>query len=205
MSCLLFVEASSAQRLSKLLQGKAKSKQASLSSQQQAAPLAITPAMRQHATARISQALRDNSTLDLERPRAEAGAARWESETYKGSSSKSAYLSKLANTVSQIKRASDLVHLNVPPSAFEPDQGRQYGEAAQDAPVTGAQEGKGVGMLTEPQQRHDPQTAAVTAARQHQPSLQPVTENELQRLMQLLSGKECSSNHDDLMLYLPLC
>ena len=190
-------EVSSSQRLSKLLDGKAKSKQASLSSQQQPLPAAVTPAMRQHATARLSQALQDNSALKLEAARAEAGASRWESELHHGSSSKSAYLSKLANAVSQIKRSSDLAHFDLPATAFEPDQATpdgQHDRSAQDKSLTGAQSSKSSGTPgNEAQQRLEPQTYASPSAGQRRPleALQPVSEDELLRLMRLLSGETC--------------
>ena len=207
-SFVLFSEANSSQRLSKLLEGKArgKSKQASLSSQHQAASAAITPAMRQHATARISQALRDNSALKFDRPQgeeeeegggdeeasAEAGAFRWESGIYQGSSSKSAYLSKLANAVSQIKRAPDLAQLNFPSTALVNgvNQARQLGKTAQAVSQTQLQSIQGAEVLDKTRQ-HYPEAHAGTSAGRHQPTgaLQPVSENELQRLMHLLSGK----------------
>lgn len=196
---LCFAEASSSQRLSKLLDGKAKSKQARLSSQQQALPAAITPAMRQHATARLTQALQDNSALSLEAPRAEAGASKWESELHHGSSNKSAYLSKLANAVSQIRAAPDVAHFGLPARAFEPDHAMpagQHDRPAQDEfPAAGAQSSKSSDIVrSEAQQTgSEPQIQAGTSAAQRQPSqaLQPVSEDELLRLMRRLSGKTC--------------
>ena len=198
----LVSEADSSQRLSKLLEGKGrgKSKQASLSSQHQAASAAITPAMRQHATTRISQALRDNSALSYKRPQAaeeeeedeeagaEAAAFRWESGIYQGSSSKSAYLSKLANAVAQIKRASDLAQLDIPTAASEHTQARQLGNTAQDVLQTRTQSSQGAGILDKTQQQRNQEADAGTPA-QPASAPQPVSENELQRLMHLLSGK----------------
>lgn len=196
-------EASSSQRLSKLLEGKGKSKQARLSTQQQALPAAITPAMRQHATARLTQALQENSALSLEAPQAVAGASRWESKLHHGSSSKSAYLSKLANAVSLIKRAPDVAQFDFPATALELDQAMpagQHDRSAQDEfPAAGAQSSKRSDMLrSEAQQTgSEPQTHG-TSAGQRRPSqaLQPVSEDELLRLMRLLSGKPGGSRHD---------
>ena len=150
----------------------------------------------------MSQALRDNSALNFERPQgeeeddeeasAEAGASRWESGIYQASSSKSAYLSKLANAVSQIKRASGLAQLDFPSTASEPNQARQLGRIAQDMSQTRTQSRQDAEMLDKTRQP-DPQAHAGTSAGQHQPAsaLQPVSENELKRLMRLLSGNIC--------------
>ena len=150
----------------------------------------------------MSQALRDNSALKFERPQAEeeersdeeasveAGASRWEAGIYLGSSSKSAYLSKLANAVSQIKRASDCTQLDFPSTASEPTQARQLGKPAQAESRTKLQSSHGAEMLDKTRP-HDRQAHAGTSAEQHRSAsaLLPVSENELQRLMQLLSGK----------------
>lgn len=156
--------------------------------------------MRQHATARITQALQGNSALNLEAPRAEAGASKWESELHHSSSSKSAYLSKLANAVSQIKRASDVACLDVSSTAFEPNQAMPAGQHDMSA-----QDQSNTGMLT--QHGSGPQDHAAAAAGQHQPSktLHSVSEDELVRLMQLLGpGKTCSSRHCGALFYLTL-
>ena len=159
--------------------------------------------MRQHATTRISHALRDNSALGFKRPQAEeeeedakeagadAAAFRWESGIYQGSSSKSAYLSKLANAVAQIKQASDLAQLDLPSTASEPKQARQLGKTALAVSQTSTQSSQGAGMLDKTQQQHGPEAHVGTCAGQHQPASAPqsVSENELQRLMHLLSGK----------------
>lgn len=195
-------EANSSQRLPKLLQGRStgKSKQARRSGQHLAASAAITPAMRQHATARISQALVGNSALNFDTPRAEeedeeeasaeAGASRWESRIYQGSSSKSAYLSKLANAVSQIKRASNLSQLDLPSTLPEPNQARQLGKTAQNVSQTRDQSSQCAEMPDKTQQ-DDPQAHAGTFAGQHQSAKTSTAchENELQSLMHLLSGE----------------
>ena len=191
-------EAASSQRLSKLLEGKgkAKPKQATLPSQQQPAS-AITAAMRQHARARISHALQDNPALDLEAPQAgeedqetgaEAAASRWECAIYHGSGSKSAYLSKLSNAISQIKRALDFAQLGIPSTASEPNLARQHDTPAQDVSVAKAEPRQGADTVGKAQQRHDPE--AHSAGQDQQLSaLQSVSEDELKRLMGLLSGK----------------
>ncbi len=76
--------------------------------------------MRQHASDRLAKALTDNCELNLESPRAESGGSRWEYDIHQSSNSKSAYLSKLANAVSQIKRVSDLAQLGLPASTWIP-------------------------------------------------------------------------------------
>lgn len=197
-SCPLGSEATSSQRLSKLLEGKGKGKpkQATLPSQQQPAS-AITPAMKQHARARISHALQDNPALEQgpqageedQEAAAEAAASRWECGIFQSSSSKSAYLSKLSNAISQIKRASEFAQLGVPSTASEPSLAWQHDRSAQDVSVTKAEARQGADkVLGRTEQQHDPE--AHPAGRDQQSSaLQSVSEGELKRLMGLLSGK----------------
>lgn len=67
--------------------------------------------MRQHAQARLAQALQSNTKLELDASRHQAGAKTWEASLFQSSNSKSAYLSKLSNAVSEIKRAEKLAEL----------------------------------------------------------------------------------------------
>ena len=197
--CFDTAEAASSQRLSKLLQGKAKPKQASQPSQQQAAP-AITPAMRDHASTRLSTALSGNSALSLEGTQAESAAASWESAIFQSSGSKSAYLSKLANTVSQIKRASDVMQLDALHLAFQPAQATTPALPTQQArSQSGASPNRIEIVKGEPTpDRHwqkksmQKQLAQADAQQQDVSELQPVSESELSRLMQLVSGKRCA-------------
>lgn len=105
----VIAEATAAQRMEKLLQ--AKHKKAALSTQPTSAA-SITPAMRQHARTRLVQALQSNPQLGLEPAQQDAGGKTWEASLFQTSSSKSAYLSKLSNAVSQIKRAATLAELS---------------------------------------------------------------------------------------------
>ena len=194
---LLLAEMSSSQRMSKLLQNKGKPKQAGQPGQQPALP-SVTPAMRRHAASRISQALQDNSALNLAALQAESAASTWESDIFRVSNSKSAYLSKLANAVSQIKNASNLAHLDVPATAFEPDQSTPpsalSSQHLKPGSAVSATAAKGASTLgTHPQanalQRH---AAASAGQQQTSDALQPIGETELRRLMQTISGKSFS-------------
>ncbi len=184
-------DASASQRLTKLLQNKGKSKQASQSSQPQPSP-AISAAMRKHAADRLTKALTDNSELNLESSQAESGACRWESDIFQGSNSKSAYLSKLSNSVSQIKRAPDLAQLGVPATVWVPDQATS--SACPD--IT-----ERMHSLNEPSVE-DARNAALlllTSDSQHeQSSAQPVSESKLRQMMQDLEDASGTVSRIDL-------
>lgn len=99
--------------MQKLLQ--AKPKKAGRQAQQalRSGTASITPAMRQHAQTRLLQALqKSNAQLGLETSQQQSGATTWEGSLFQASNSKSAYLSKLANAVAQIKRATSLAELD---------------------------------------------------------------------------------------------
>ncbi|DBA86973.1 TPA: hypothetical protein ACH3X2_14259 [Trebouxia sp. C0005] len=179
-------DVSASQRLTKLLQNKGKSKQASQSSQPQPSP-AITAAMRKHAADRITKALTDNSELNLETSQAESGACRWERHIFEGSNSKSAYLSKLSNAVSQIKRAPDLAQLGLPATAWVPDQATppacpDMAERMQSTNEPSVEDARNAALLL------------LTSDNQHEPSsAQPMSEGKLRQMMQDLedaSGQE---------------
>ncbi|KAL0036435.1 hypothetical protein WJX77_007708 [Trebouxia sp. C0004] len=178
-------DASASQRLTKFLQNKGKSKQAS-SSQPQPPP-AITAAMRRHAADRITKALTDNSELNLESSQAESGACRWECDIFQGSNSKSAYLSKLSNAVLQIKRAPDLAQLGLSATVWVPDQA-----TLSPCPSMGGR----TQSVNESYAEHASNAARLlmTSDSQHQSfSAQPVNESKLRQMMQDLevaSGQE---------------
>ena len=196
---LLLAEVSSSQRMSKLLQSKSKGKpkQAGQSSQQQALP-SVTPAMRQHAACRISHALQHNSALTLDALQAESAASTWESDIFHASNSKSAYLSKLANAVSQVKKASTLAHVDAPANAFEPDQSKPPSARSSQHPksscAVSATAATDASTLSRHLQADDLQTHAIASAgpKQNSDALQPIGEHELRRLMQTISGPRCS-------------
>ncbi len=136
--------------------------------------------MRKHAADRITKALTDNSELKLESSQAESGACTWESDIFQGSNSKSAYLSKLSNAVSQIKRAPDLAQLGLPVTAWEPDQ----------ATSTACPELAGnMESITESSAKdaRDAPLLRLTSENQHaQSPAQPVSESKLRQMMQHL-------------------
>lgn len=68
--------------------------------------------MRQHAQARLAQALQSNTQLDLDASQQQAGAETWEASLFQSSNSKSAYLSKLSNAAAEIKRAEKLAEVD---------------------------------------------------------------------------------------------
>ncbi len=134
--------------------------------------------MRKHAADRITKALTDNSELNLESSQAESGACKWESDIFLGSNSKSAYLSKLSNAVSQIKRAPDLAQLGLPVTAWVPDQATSF--ACRE--LAGKME-----SITEPSAKdaRDAALLLLTSDDQHEPSsAQPVSESKLRQMMQ---------------------
>ncbi len=134
--------------------------------------------MRKHAADRITKALTGNSELNLESSQAESGACRWESDIFQGSNSKSAYLSKLSNAVSQIKRAPGLAQLGLPATAWVPDQAT----SSACPELAGRMQ-----SITEPS-ANDTRDAAVvflTSDNQDEPSsAQPVSEDKLRQMMQ---------------------
>lgn len=170
-------DVSVSQRLTKLLQNKGKSKQASRSSQPQPSP-AINAAMRKHAADKVTKALTANSELNLESSQAESGAYKWESDIFQGSKSKSAYLSKLSHAVSQIKRAPDLAQLGLPATVWVPDQATS--SACPD--LAGEME-----SITEPsaEDAHNAALLLLKSDNQHEPSsAQLVSESRLRQMMQ---------------------
>ena len=196
--------ASASQRLAKLLQNKGKPKQAPQQSQPQTAP-AITAAMRQHASQRVTKALQANSSLGLESTQAEAetGASRWESDIFSSSNSKSAYLSKLSNAVSQIRRATDLAQLELPAAAWVPDQataaarllGPNMADMANQPPAAGQPSDRVGSSLHAP--ASDLQSTPVhTPSGPKQllivpsPPLQPASGSQLHELMQELKSEQ---------------
>jgi hypothetical protein len=167
--------------LTKLLQNKGKSKQATQSSQSQPSP-AITAAMRKHAADRITKALTDNSELNLESSQAESGACRWESDIFQSSNSKSAYLSKLSNAVSQIKRASDLAQLGLPATVWVPDQATSSASPHMPGRMQSTNEPSA-------EDAGDAALLLLTSDPQNQSSLaQPVSESKLRQMMQDLEN-----------------
>lgn len=124
----------------KLLEGKGKgkSKQASLSSQQQAASAANTPAMRQHATASISQALQDDSAFHLRddelKKKIKKQVGIW---NLPGQQQQSAYLNALANAEPHRPRGHRVWRSLTVPS--EPNQARHLGRKGHHVSLTGAQ------------------------------------------------------------------
>ncbi|KAA6420895.1 MAG: ATP-dependent DNA helicase Q-like 3-like [Trebouxia sp. A1-2] len=183
-------DVSASQRLTKLLQNKGKSKQASQSSQPQPSP-AITAAMRKHAADRITKALTDNSELNLETSQAESGACRWERHIFEGSNSKSAYLSKLSNAVSQIKRAPDLAQLGLPATAWVPDQATppacpDMAERMQSTNEPSVEDARNAALLL------------LTSDNQHEPSsAQPMSEGKLRQMMQDLEDASGATSRTD--------
>lgn len=142
--------------------------------------------MRKHATDRLASTLAQNSALDLESGQAESGACRWESDIFQGSNSKSAYLSKLSNAVSQIKRASELEQLGVPTTAWVLDH-QAIPPAASGQEVAGRE--------CSPHQRiptsqNNASPSGVTTCLPSQPSSsqQAVSEKKLRQLMQELNN-----------------
>lgn len=89
--------------MEKLLQ--AKNKKSGHQAGQPTSTASVTPAMRQHAQIRLTQAMQSNTHLVLNTVQQHAGCHSWEASLFQRSNSKSAYLSKLSNAVSQIKRA----------------------------------------------------------------------------------------------------
>lgn len=150
--------------------------------------------MRKHAADRLTRALTDNYELNLEGSHAESGACRWESDIFQGSNSKSAYLSKLSNAVSQIKRAPVLAQLGVPATFWVPDQATSS--------VCPELAGK-VESITEPS-AEDARNAALvrlTSDRQHgQCSAQPVSESKLRQMMQHLEDASGTMSRIDGLL-----
>ena len=134
--------------------------------------------MRKHAADRITKALTDNSELNLESSRAEFRACRWESDIFQGSSSKSAYLSKLSNAVSQIKRVPDLAQLGLPAAFWVPDQATSFASPH----MAGRMQ-----SINEPsaEDARDAALLLVTSDPRHQSSsAQPVSESKLREMMQ---------------------
>ena len=137
--------------------------------------------MRKHATDRLASALAHNSALDLEKTQAESGACRWESDIFQGSNSKSAYLSKLSNAVSQIKRASELAQLGVPATAWVPDH--QATSSGQNV----AERGHSPDQPT-PTSQNNASPLGVRSCQNQLSSQQAVSEQELRQLMQELDN-----------------
>lgn len=102
-------------RLQRLLSSSnSKQKQKATTQQPQPATAAVPPATRDNARTRLVQALQSNAQLQLTAAQQESGAGRWEDALFRSSKSKSAYLSKLANASSQIKRATATTQLELP-------------------------------------------------------------------------------------------
>ena len=137
--------------------------------------------MRKHATDRLASTIAHNSALDLESGQAESGACRWESDIFQGSNSKSAYLSKLSNAVSQIKRASELAQLGVPATAWVQDH---------QATSSGQEVAGGIHSPHQPTPMSQNNTSpSGVRSCQNQPSTQQaVGEKKLRQLMQELNN-----------------